>query len=133
METMWYCDHCGHRYALKLTADGLVFTAKTIGKKDKALVLLRAGDVGLVVEGLCISDKPETSAHFEDGTSHHAYHYNEGTCPINYMKDVKAVLDLKNKDIDPHGIFQYVTTIPWNPDIEERNNDELLTSYLPLF
>ncbi len=41
-----------------------------------------------------------------------SYHYNEGTCPVNYLCQTVQVID-ESGDNDPHGIFTYVKTEPW--------------------
>lgn len=116
-ETEWYCDECGEKFGLKFK-DGRMWTRKVPGeKKIKTLVLLRNANVGLVVEGMA----------FENGPGNDDYFYNEHTCPTNYLKKVKVVIDLKHGDTDPHGIFVYVATRPYDPRIDDSNlsDDEL--------
>ena len=109
-ETMWYCDNCGSRYRLKFE-DGKMFIGKTDERKDKTLVLLRHGTMWLVVEGM------KFSTHRENNNE---YYYNEHTCPTNYLRDVVRIIDSRNMDADPHGIFEYIGTFPWDERI--KNN-----------
>ncbi len=123
-ETRWYCDACGEKIALTFK-DGRMFTGKVPGeRKSKTLVLLRNGDIGLVVEGMSFEDNPSGGD---------AYFYNEHTCPTNYLKHVKVIIDLKRGDTDPHGIFQFVAVRPYDARIEECNlSDEELAKIIGL-
>ncbi len=128
VDTMWYCDHCGKRYEFTVLPDLTVKELKATGEYlEKAIVLLRNGSVGLVVEGMTFHCPGKRDDHSHD------YFYNEHTCPTNYMRYVCAVVDLEAKDTDPHGIFQYVTTLPWDEKAKECNNDEFLQSLIPYF
>lgn len=44
--------------------------------------------------------------------------YNEHTCPVNFL-GVEVITD--GDDMDPHGIFEYVQTIPAPADIDLDN------------
>jgi hypothetical protein len=116
-QTWWYCDTCGGRYKIEFKSDGSVFVEPTGEKVNKHFVLLRNGDLGLVVEGMSFSPSDESVEY------HHEYYYNEHTCPINYMKHILAVIDLKYQDQDPHGIFEYVTTLDYDKGVEGCNFD----------
>ena len=109
--TMWYCDNCGARYSLKFE-NGKMFIGKTKEYKEKTLVMLKYSDVVLIVEGMKFSDYKENND---------AYFYNEGTCPINYMRSVKMIIDIKNNDNDPHGIFEYIETVDYDERIDDPN------------
>lgn len=125
ISTRWYCDDCGNQYSFKLSKTGEITELKLTGDRiDKSLVLLKNGDIGLVVEGLVFNG---------DLSNNNEYFYNEHTCPTNYMKRVKEVFDLKNDDTDPHGIFEYVKTLPWDSNINECNNSELTEKLLREF
>lgn len=129
LETMWYCDQCGKRYSFTVLPNLTVEDLKATGEHiEKALVLLRQGKVGLVVEGMIFH------SHSSKEDSHgHQFFYDEHTCPINFMRYVRAVVDLGSKSVDPHGIFEYVTTLPWDEKINECNNDDLLHTLVPYF
>jgi len=109
----WYCDSCGHSFGGKIE-NGRVFIKKEDKTKYKNFVILRHDKVILVVEGM----------HFEPKINYDTqrYLYDEHTCPTNYMKHVKIVMDLETLDTDPHGIFEYVTTIPY---VDENDIDKL--------
>jgi len=125
VDTRWYCDHCREQYSFVVTKQNnelVVSDLKLTGNKmGKCLVLLKNNDIGLVVEGLYFNNEFD---------SNHEYFYNEHTCPVNYLKDIKEIFDLKNKDYDPHGIFQYVTTLPYDSRIDDSNNDEFKTELM---
>lgn len=109
-EIWWYCDECGAQYHLKFE-NGKMFIGKTDKRTDRKLVLLRHGNVALIVEGM----------KFSDHESNDDYFYNEHTCPTNFMRNVKMIIDLRNMNNDPHGIFEYVGTFPWDDRIDESN------------
>jgi len=113
ISTSWYCDSCGERYRIIFKKSGEVFTQAIGERVNKNIVLLKNGNVGLVVEGMS----------FSDAESNHEYYYNEHTCPTNYMKNVLAVIDLEHNDSDPHGIFEYVATLDWDKNVEDCNYD----------
>jgi ribosomal protein L37AE/L43A len=121
-ETLWYCDECGVRYKLVLK-DGRVEVTATADRTEKRLVVLKREGFYLIVEGLVFigADAPDAGEH------NHAYFYNEHTCPTNYLKRVKAVVEKSEGrimclDPDPHGCFEYVATLPWDNDIEDSNS-----------
>ena len=130
IDTMWYCASCGARYAFKLLVNGEVTDLRLTGdRKEKCLVLLRNGNVGLVVAGSVFTENGKLG----DWDAHHTYYYDEHTCPTNFMRDVKAVLDLATQDADPHGIFHYVATLPWDARVEDCNNEDFLGTMFPAF
>lgn len=129
VSTRWYCDICGEQYSFTVTKQNnelIVSDLKLTGnKKNDCLVLLKNGDIGLVVKGMYFNNEFD---------SNHEYFYNEHTCPVNYLKDIKDVFDLKNKDTDPHGIFEYVRTLPYDDRVDEPNDhdfkSELMVEFL---
>lgn len=54
----------------------------------------------------------KTNCHLDDetpsGYPNSDYHYNEGTCPTNWIREVKEIH--YDGDDDPHGLFRYVRT-----------------------
>jgi hypothetical protein len=50
----------------------------------------------------------------EEYAEHQRYHYNEHTCPTNYLGQVEEIaveyLNRGGWDTDPHGIFKFVST-----------------------
>jgi len=120
----WYCDKCGegHRGTagngecrVDLTGDRRVWTSVLLKLEPDA------GDVYLTVKGMQFTngDVPD-HARFEDGDR---YHYNEHTCPTNYLRRVIEILQVmperngkRMESTDPHGIFDYVMTAPLYTD-----------------
>lgn len=104
----WYCDECGHAIRGVATAHGADIESAP-DRKIRTLVLLRLYDqlndgmyVHIVVEGMTFV-KPGEEPNFE----HDEYHYNERTCPWNYLRlPIKA-----GDDSDPHGVFVHQETI----------------------
>lgn len=99
----WFCDECGGAYKGVVKGKD-VFVEKSSGRKDDSIVFLKKGNVLLAVKG-----------RYSDGVidiERDRHFYNEHTCPVNYFRDVEMVIDLENGDRDPHGIFEYVGTIP---------------------
>jgi hypothetical protein len=109
----WYCDICGHQYSFtvdkQLNVTNLILTGNTVSKSH---VLLKNKNIGLVVEGSKYSDVRITNDE---------YYYNTHTCPTSYLKQVVRVIDLDKGDCDPHGIFKYITTIPYVEDTDNFN------------
>jgi hypothetical protein len=109
----WYCAHCGAQYIFQLSKDGTVKTARTGDRSDKTLVLLRHGNIGLVVEGNQITREGAVEGGDE-------FIYEEHMCPSGYLKHVLEVFDLDAKIEDPHGIFDYVATLPWDSSFDHK-------------
>lgn len=132
--TTWDCDSCGYYYDLRFK-DGRVFSSITEERVDKTLVLLRAGHLAIIVEGMSFSEdsdqivRPDSNYYDRD-----EYYYNKRICPTNYLKSVQAIVDLRNADTDPHGIFKYVETAPYDKRInvdEDSCSIEVLTEIFP--
>lgn len=120
-QVRWYCHACGEKIAIRFKA-GKVFVGKVPGAKlCNSLVLLRHGDIALVVKGLKFQ---------ENLAGDSSYYYNEHTCPTNYMRDVKVIINLRTGETDPHGIFKYVKEVPYDPAIEECISDDRLAKIL---
>jgi len=108
IDTSWYCDNCGGRYRLVM-GKGTVFTEPLDERIDPTLVFLRNGDVLLAVKGREFTAGGKATAL----EGHEEYFYNTHTCPTNFMGEVEAVIDMRTGNDDPHGIFEYVCTIPY--------------------
>lgn len=110
----WYCHECGVRFSIEWSAPDQFILGVMPGERVvKTLVTIESsGPVRLVVEGIhLVNDaKPKSE---EEQTGHDEYHYNDGTCPTNYLGNVRTVIDPESGDDDPHGIFVYVKTEPW--------------------
>jgi hypothetical protein len=117
----WYCEACGvgHRGT---AGNGECKVDLTGDKCLRTAVLLKlepdAGDVYLTVRGMQFTKNGGVPDHarFEDGDR---YHYNEHTCPTNYLRRVIEIFQVmperngkREESTDPHGIFEYVMTAP---------------------
>lgn len=99
----WFCDNCGHQYSFDIDDKLNVTNLKLTGiVNEKSITLLRHGKIGLIVKDFAFNRNYDKS-----------FYYNENTCPTNYLKNVEEVVDLEDKSSDPHGIFEYITTIPY--------------------
>lgn len=68
------------------------------------------------VEGSEIAD---ANGNFDDEATSldfQKYHYEEGTCPINWMRNIVEVIDPETGDDDPHGLFVVRLVEPWKVD-----------------
>lgn len=122
----WYCNQCGYQYEFATNCHGDVVpgSLKLTGHRtEKTLVLLRNGQVGLVVEGMRFVPGDGQ----EDDNEHDSYFYDEHTCPTNFMASVKAVFDLEKRDVDPRGIFHHVLSLPYDGRIEDGEGAFLAT------
>lgn len=103
----WYCDECGIGYHGVRTKDG----AEIKKAKDKIkrvlieLSYVHDSSLKIVVKGLEFEDEKGTDAEYP---GLHEYHYNEQTCPVNYL-GVEQVRF--GNDTDPHGIFEFVRVL----------------------
>jgi len=101
---IWYCDECGGGFEGMVKGRD-VFVEKVLDRRDKSIVFLKNANVLLVVKGGYFDGEHDTE---ED-----KYFYTQHTCPTNYFKDVEMVIDLNDGDTDPHGIFEFVGSIPY--------------------
>jgi len=121
----WYCKKC-HRGIFGDIMKGEIFLhfpnerQKEMGMDSSkpSLVLLRLDPLPqslfLVVKGIMHGDKIDHE--------NNAYYYNEHTCPTNYLQDAEVVII--GKDNDPHGLFEYVKSVPHpGEDVEVHNMD----------
>ena len=117
-ETAWHCNQCGMEILIKVGLGGL-YVAPGKQKCDRTLVLLQNDQIALVVEGINFSDQPNDN---------NEYFYNEHTCPTNYLTRVIDVIDLKEKQTDPHGLFKFVKSIPFveAPENQYRSYEDVM-------
>jgi len=104
------CSSCHSKFEIRMHCDGTV----TLSQRENnnpyvpALVLLES-----VQEGENPIYAVVKSRHFlkagEDPTDSLSYYYDEATCPINWFRDVIALI--KNGDPDPHGFFRFKRVI----------------------
>jgi ribosomal protein L37AE/L43A len=107
-KTAWYCHDCGAKFKVYVISHNFVDCEVVAGEKmEKRLVTLRSLEpVTLLVEGMVLlpDDGEEESLR---------YFYDEHTCPTNFMGQIVEIVDA-NGDKDPHGIFAFVKSEPWN-------------------
>lgn len=115
----WFCNECGGGFTGKVKGMD-VFVEKDKNRKDKCIVFMRNGNILLVIEGMYFDG--------EFDIDHQKYYYEEHTCPTNYLLDVLYVINLEDGDLDPHGIFKFVSAIALK-DIEL--NDEEIIKIIP--
>lgn len=117
--TGWYCENCGGSITIT-TKNREVEIQKTEEKRIRILVLLKRNELYLIVKGWKHPD-----IDYRYGFDHHQeYYYNEHTCPTNYLREAEEIIDMNNKDTDPHGLFDYVMTVPY-VDTANKTFDEL--------
>lgn len=109
-KTAWYCDECGVRFSVLILSAGLVDTELINGerKERRVVTLVSSGPVTLELNTFVLvpNRNEETVAE---------YFYNEGACPVNFMKDVSKVID-SSGDEDPHGVFKFVSIRKLEPE-----------------
>lgn len=101
-ETKWYCDECGGRYELHFSKTRCAFYRLNEWRIDLAVVL-KYQEAIVVVKGMAFAEGDKSAY----DTSHIEYHYNEGTCPTNWM-GVECLYDNAIGDPDPHGMFKFI-------------------------
>ncbi len=113
----WLCDNCCKWYEVRKHGDTFE-VRKSEGKEPWPWywVLLQNGDIRILL-------KRQRCASWDESTDE--YHYNEGTCPINYLSGIECIADGYN--VDPHGVFEFVKTWPWK---DGDDADEIMTKII---
>ena len=111
----WHCDNCGVSFNGEFRNKKLYIERANSTIKKDTLVCLKKDNIYLIVKGICLDDSIE----------HDEYHYEEKTCPTNYLSRVMVIIDAEDGDTDPHGIFEYVETIPYDEKIDEMSFEEI--------
>jgi hypothetical protein len=112
IDTTWHCGECGESFSLRFDGTGKLWTEKVLDRRrDKILVLMRHGNMGIIFEGSTVAGNP----------GQQRYYYEAHACPISFMRDIKVIIDLKDGNIDPHGIFRFMGTRPYTDKIEDSN------------
>jgi len=111
----WHCNACGRLYVVQIGADKAVHVNRKDGEATySTLVLLRipaySEPIYLVVSAT--QYRPEEPCGEGD-----AYFYDEYTCPSNWLGDVEVVI--QGDSTDPHGIAQWVASIPAGDLLDE--------------
>lgn len=112
-ETEWSCSHCG-RAILFSFQSGEVFVEPLNKWFLPVYVLLRQGNYLFLVKGHKHSDAsiiPFPLSPEEDEQTR--YFYEEHTCPTNITRDIEEVVDLETEQLDQHGIFEYIGSLPY--------------------
>jgi len=108
----WFCDDCGKSFNGEIKNDEVFVEKRTRYVKD-VLVFMRNGNLLIAVKGYV----------FDDDYKNLKYYYEEHTCPVNYFKTTEAVIDINDRNTDPHGLFRFVGATPYqdllNCSIEE--------------
>lgn len=116
-EVHWDCKSCNAKFDIRIFPDRHVEFSQTGVNDDPyipSVVLLRS-NTGTDVPPIYAvvrtgSFKKSIEAEQEEpGSSHLDYYYGEGTCPMNWMNDVVALI--QDGDDDPHGCFEFVTVL----------------------
>ncbi len=119
--TRWNCDECGWDYNLSVHGPDDVQTsvAETYRRKTYDLLVIppRAEPVYLVVNGTLFDCKIGEEKD-EDGKQ---FYYDEHTCPTNWVDRIEAFCH--DGDVDPHGVAQFVRSVPV-PEYEGDCNDD---------
>lgn len=104
--------HTDHILTMWLIDDkpALHIEVKQTGRMG-VFVLLRnryESNTFMVLNARCYNNYESRQAMYD----HLEYHYNEHTCPTNWLGgQVCALLDRKDQDDDPHGLFEVVTMV----------------------
>jgi len=111
--SLWYCDNitCGVRLSVRVSF-GVLDVEVTDEFSIPSLVLLKRGDIQLIVKGI-----------YDEDEARKIFYYNENTCPTNYLQECKQIY-LDGQE-DPHGIFKYVQQIR-HPARELECHDDLM-------
>ncbi len=118
--TTWYCN-CGKAIDIELKDGELYASINPTKFKKPALTLLRLRDHAPVY--LVISDSVWDFDPLSEGKP---YRYNEGTCPTNYLRDAKKIIE--GNDTDPHGIFEFVALREFEGDLDSNISVEELAA-----
>lgn len=124
----WSCKSCRGAYKgiVKVSEEGnkifleaISDTARIHPRYEDSLVFLRYHNMLLVI-------KDEWYAGDWDNRE---YYYNEHVCPTGFLSRVEYVIDIEEKDTDPHGIFEFIDVIPY---VQTDHNDaETILKLLP--
>ena len=106
----WSCDDCGKSYAGVRTETGADLELRDKFKLPITVTLRYIHDPKLILK----IEAWEYDFNFKETDSeradHHRYHYDEGTCPTNYLHIVDKIIF--DGDDDPHGLFEFVSSEP---------------------
>lgn len=121
----WYCDTCREGYRGKRDEDGIFHVERTYERIHDILIALSFNKIIFLVKGMQFenSEKPLVI-----NDEIHRYHYEENTCPVNFLR-VEEVIDLKEMDFDPHGLFKYLGAIPFVDTDSLKRQEDILNKF----
>lgn len=116
VSTSWYCDSCGREYAVKVNSPAEIEVevrdGQHIDTHDLLMIPPRDTPVYFVVKGMELRRPGDTP---EDAGSKQ-YLYEEHSCPTNHVRCEAIISD---GDEDPHGVFEFVRSVPSGDDEPE--------------
>ena len=118
----WVCENCGVMYDIKME-EGIISVSSTNKINTKKFVFFKNSNIGLIVKITSFDSEQEQMQYF----------YDEHTCPINYMSNVIAVINLETGDDDPHGIFEYCGSSDYPADYSESDYNYNFRKMIPWF
>ena len=109
-QTTWYCDTCGHAYALQFDASGVVAISQAPGRNisttDVLVLPPQDTPVYFVVPGMRFEGRADEDV--RDEAAHKHYFYEEHSCPVNWLRP-EMVSHEGNSD--PHGLLRFVVSV----------------------
>lgn len=105
-KTAWYCDECGVRFRVHILPFGRVGCEVMPGEEKSPRVVTLKSTRPFTLQLNAFTLLPD-----DDEVGHASYHYNEHTCPTNFLGEVFRVI-AEDGEEDPHGIFQFVKIEP---------------------
>lgn len=115
----WYCDNCGGGCKGSINSNNEIYAEKVDQRRDYCNVFLRNGNILLIVKGMYFDGDLDLNSS--------RYIYEQHTCPTNYLKEVEVIVDLKNNNTDPHGIFKFIGAVPY-VDMQDMDFDEIISN-----
>lgn len=94
------CSECGDSFYATLQGD-LVELDEIKKTKKEALIFVKYQQLLLIVKDVVA---------LED-LDHQQKSYEVQMCPEDFFREVVCVVDLSDKDVDPHGMFDYITSV----------------------
>jgi ribosomal protein L37AE/L43A len=118
----WYCDACGRGYHGEVR-NGVVYVEPVDDARVRTSVLLRLrpakGETYFLVEGMRFARQSQGPD--QDGDR---YFYEEHTCEINWLRNVKALAI--GGEPDPHALVDFVASWDGAPPYDSEPCDRAL-------
>lgn len=108
----WGCRNvkCQANIGGTVHPDGTVEVEAEDPDRVQSFVLLRAGDLFMVIDGWGAKEDPL------DGAD---YYYHSHTCTSNVMRSCQCVFT--KEEADPHGVFRVVGVVVSTPELADPN------------